>query len=142
MNKQECLQLLKRFEGSSFIEHCGIKLEDADCGWVKSSMPVTGKITNPFGYIHGGAIATLMDTTGGIVCWTVGCTVCTLDLDTNFMKNVKVGRTVFAEARILRKTEHVIFVEVQVYSDENEMLSKGKVTMYITGTYDKIPPKW
>ena len=48
MNKQECLQLLKRFEGSTFIKYCGIKLEDADCGWVKSSMLVHKEITNPF----------------------------------------------------------------------------------------------
>ena len=142
MNKQECLQLLKRFEGSTFLKYCGIKLEDADCGWVKLSMPVRKEITNPFGYIHGGAIATLIDTTGGIVCWTVGCMVCTLDLGTNFMKNVKVGHTVFAEARVLRKTKHVVFVEAQVYSDEGDLLSKGKATMYITGTYDKIPTQW
>jgi acyl-CoA thioesterase len=142
MNKQECLQLLKKFEGTSFIKYCGIKLLDADCGWVKSCMEVKDVITNPFGFIHGGAIATLIDTTGGIVCWTVGCTVCTLDLQTNFMKNVKVGHTIFAEASILRKTKHVIFVEIKVYSDEYEILSKGQVTMYITGTYDKIPPKW
>ena len=142
MNKQECLQLLKRFEGSSFIKYCGIKLEDADCGWVKSSMRVHKEITNPFGYIHGGAIATLIDTTGGIVCWTVGCTVVTLDLETNFMKNVKEGHTIFAEAQVLRKTNHVVFVDVKVYSDEGDILSKGKVTMYITGTYDKIPPQW
>ena len=58
------------------------------------------------------------------------------------MKNVKEGHTIFAEAQILRKTNHVVFVDVKVYSDEGDILSKGKVTMYITGTYDKIPPQW
>ena len=53
MNKEECLQLLKKFEGSTFINYCGVKLEDADCGWVKASMPVKKEITNPFGFIHG-----------------------------------------------------------------------------------------
>ena len=48
MNKEECLQLLKKFEGSTFINYCGVKLEDADCGWVKASMPVKKEITNPF----------------------------------------------------------------------------------------------
>ena len=142
MDKKECLQLLKKFEGTSFIKYCGIKLEDADCGWVKASMLVKEEITNPFGFIHGGAISTLIDTTGGIVCWTVGCTVCTLDLDTSYMKNVTVGHTIYAEAKIIRKTKHVIFVEVKVCSDGGEILARGNASMYITGTYDKIPPQW
>ncbi len=142
MNKEECLQLLKKFEGSTFINYCGVKLEDADCGWVKASMPVKKEITNPFGFIHGGALDTLIDSAGGIVCWTVGCKVCTLSLSTSFMSNVKVGHTVFAEAGVVRKTDHVIFTEVNVYSDEGDMLAKGNATMYIVGMYDKIPPQW
>ena len=142
MEKKECLQLLKKFEGSGFIKYCGIALEDADCGWVRTSMQVKEEVINPFGYVHGGALNTLIDTTGGIVCWTVGCTVCTLDLSTSFIRNVKVGHMVFAEARVIRKTEHVVFVEVKVYSDENEILSKASATFYITGNYSKIPPKW
>ena len=114
MNKEECLQLLKKFEGSTFINYCGVKLEDADCGWVKASMPVKKEITNPFGFIHGGALDTLIDSAGGIVCWTVGCKVCTLSLSTSFMSNVKVGHTVFAEAGVVSKTDHVIFTEVNV----------------------------
>ncbi len=142
MNKTECLQLLKKFEGTRFIKYCGITLEDADCGWVKASMPVREETANPFGFIHGGAISTLIDTAGGIVCWTVGCTVCTLDLDTSYMKNVTKGHTIFAEAQIIRQTRHVIFVEVKVFSDENELLARGNASMYITGTYSKIPPTW
>ena len=142
MNKEECLRLLKKFEGSTFTKYCGLKLEDADCGWVKASMPVTDNITNPFGYIHGGALDMLIDSAGGIVCWTVGCKVCTLNLSTSFMSNVNVGHTVFAEARVVRKTDHVVFTEVQVYSDEGEALAKGSATMYIVGTYEKIPPQW
>ena len=142
MNKEECLRLLKKFEVSTFIKYCGLTLEDADCGWVKASMPVTEAITNPFGYIHGGALETLIDSAGGIVCWTVGCKVCTLSLSTSFMSNVKVGRTVFAEASVVRKTDHVVFTEVKVYSDEGEVLAKGSATMYIVGVYEKIPPRW
>ncbi|MBR2183115.1 MAG: PaaI family thioesterase [Acidaminococcaceae bacterium] len=142
MNKTECLQLLKKFEGSTFIEYCGLKLENADCGWVRASMPVKEEITNPFGFIHGGAIATLIDTTGGIVCWTVGCKVCTLNLSTSFMDNVKVGHTVFAEANVTCKTNHVIFTEVKVFSDTGDILARGNATMYIVGAYDKIPPRW
>lgn len=142
MDKTECLQLLKRFEGSTFIDYCGLKLEDADCGWVKASMPVKEEITNPFGYIHGGALDTLIDTAGGIVCWTMGCKVCTLNLSTSFIGNVKVGHTVFAEARVVRRTEHVVFTETDVYSDEGNILAKGSATMYIVGTYEKIPPQW
>ena len=142
MNKTECLRLLKKFEGSTFINYCGLTLEDADCGWVKARMPVTEAITNPFGYIHGGALQTLIDSAGGIVCLTVGCKVCTLDLSTSFMSNVKVGHTVFAEASVVRKTDHVVFTEVKVYSDEGEMLAKGSATMYIVGVYEKIPPQW
>ena len=142
MDKAECLQLLKKFEGSTFIKYCGLTLESADCGWVKASMPVKEEITNPFGYIHGGALQTLIDSAGGIVCWTVGCKVCTLGLSTSFMSNVKVGHRVFAEARVVRKTDHVVFTEVQVYSDEGDILAKGSATMYIVGTYEKIPPRW
>jgi acyl-coenzyme A thioesterase PaaI-like protein len=58
------------------------------------------------------------------------------------MSNVKVGHMVFAEARVVRKTDHVVFTEVQVYSDEGDILAKGSATMYIVGTYEKIPPQW
>ena len=142
MDKKECLQLLKKFEGSSFINYCGIEMEGAECGWVRTSMKVKKEITNPFGYIHGGALNTLIDTTGGIVCWTVGCTVCTLELSTSFIKNVRSGHIIFSEAKIISKTNHVVFVDIKVYSDEGETLSRARGTYYITGVYDKIPPKW
>ena len=100
------------------------------------------EITNPFGFIHGGALETLIDSAGGIVCWTVGCKVCTLNLSTAFMSNVKVGHTVFAEASVVRKTDHIIFTEVKVYSDEGDILAKGSATMYIVGVYEEIPPQW
>jgi acyl-CoA thioesterase len=105
-------------------------------------MPVKEEITNPFGYIHGGVLNILIDSAGGIVCWTVGCKVCTLNLSTSFMSNVQAGHTVFAEASVVRKTDHVIFTEVKVYSDGGEILAEGSATMYIVGTYEKIPPKW
>jgi len=49
---------------------------------------------------------------------------------------------VFAEARVVRRTEHVVFTETDVYSDEGNILAKGSATMYIVGTYEKIPPQW
>ena len=142
MNKAECLRLLKKFEGSTLIKYCGLRLEDADCGWVKASMPVKEEITNPFGYIHGGVLNILIDSAGGIVCWTVGCKVCTLNLSTSYMGNVQAGHTVFAEASVVRKTDHVIFTEVKVYSDGGDVLAKGSAAMYIVGAYEKIPPRW
>ena len=56
------------------------------------------------------------------------------------MKNVKEGHTIFAEATVLRKTNHVVFVDVKVYSDEGDILSKGKVTMILPALMIRFRP--
>ena len=135
-NKEKILHQLNNWGGENLAKNLGINFTDLTEDSLSATMPVTPKVHQPFGILHGGASCVLAETLGS--CLSV------LHLDTN--KVVPVGTNINSNhlrskkegmvtgtARFIRKgnTMHVSEIEIR---DE-----KGNLINHTTMTNNIIP---
>ncbi|MGV3042629.1 PaaI family thioesterase [Staphylococcus rostri] len=119
---------------TNLVELLEMKVIEQREGYIKMTMPVTDKVKQPFGYLHGGATmalgetacsigsANLVDTTQAI---PVG-----LEMNTNHIKSATDGY-VYAEARILHhgRTTHVW--DIRITDETGALVSVMRGTILI-----------
>lgn len=145
MNPQQCLETLRTiFKDCGFANFCGMQIDETECGRALLHMDMDSDKGNMAGYLHGGAMEALIDNADGAVCLTIGAHVVTLHSDVSYIKGVplKTMPRIFAEARIMKATHHMIFVDVVVRSGKEELLARGNMVMFRNGTDTRIPEKW
>ena len=66
MTNEVFVEFLNNHSKNTLMETLEIKFESAnkEAGWLKGSMPVTSKIHQPFGILHGGASVSLAESLG------------------------------------------------------------------------------
>lgn len=108
------------FEQNNLMKHLNMKFESFDGEIVILSMPVTNEVTQPFGYLHGGATVALCETAASL-----GSNLLTdkdeiplgLEINANHIRSVKSG-TVEVNARIVHKGRHTHIWQMEVMQDE------------------------
>lgn len=143
LDKEEIIKNFKaRCGKSKFVELCGIKLEELECGSVVLSMKITEELTNPYGLSHGGALMTLLDTCIGISCLSVGKNVVTLNMTTNFIKGAPLGETVTATCQLIHKGKTTMVGESQLVDTQGRLLAKASATFFVIGRNEVVPEVW
>jgi len=96
-------------------------------GILKAEFIVRKEMTNPAGTLHGGIISLIADE-------MIGATIATLELPTfyvsvnlytDFLFTAKLGETVTAETKIIRKGKNIINTECMLYNSEEKLISKS-----------------
>lgn len=134
---------------SPFNGLVGIKLTKLGPGTSQMMIDITKKThNNPYGMIHGGAYASLIDATA---YWAVyydipeGAELVSLDLSVDYLSTVKEGR-VFANGRMIKAGRTIYLSEVQVVDENGKLLCYGKSKlMVIQGMHElntTLPPKY
>lgn len=100
----------------------------------------------PFGIIHGGVLATLLDTAtfwAGFLRLPEDCGLVNVDLKLNYLKAVAKGH-LRAEGRCLRAGKQISYTEASVLTESGELIAHGTSTlMALPGKSLKIPaPKF
>lgn len=111
----------------------GFELESAEPGRVVIRMPVQQKHLQVLGVVHGGVIAALADTAGGIAVYVSvprGVPVATIEMKINYLEPVVKG-IVFADARVLRKGRTTAVVECDVRDQHSALVAKALMTFSI-----------
>lgn len=91
------------------------------------------KHLHPFGFIHGGAIASLMDAAG---FWAVfpqverGMGLTTVEIKVNFLSPAQKGRLV-AKGRCIRLGKTLALGETEIRNTEGGLVAHGTATMMI-----------
>ena len=101
-----------------FLELLGIRVLQINDGCSKLSMPFHEKLTQPYGYIHGGALFTIADAAAAYAVRSVvdkNKMFVTVEMKINFIEPVREG-TVICDATVLRKGK-IIPVEIDVKDD-------------------------
>ncbi|MCS4486818.1 PaaI family thioesterase [Staphylococcus americanisciuri] len=119
---------------TNLIELLEMKVVEQHDGYIKMTMPVTDKVKQPFGYLHGGATmalgetacsmgsAHLVDTTKEI---PVG-----LEMNVNHIKSAKDGN-VFAEASIIHQGRTTHIWEIRIIDEQENLISIMRGTLLI-----------
>ena len=83
--------------------------------------------------VHGGLVATLLDTAMGGACWSLledGETFLTADLHVEFLRSSRPG-TLRAEGRVVHRTKRVVFCASELYDAGGEHLASARCTQVL-----------
>ena len=117
---------------SPYVAHLGLRLREIQPDVATLTMPFTESLVTIGTVVHGGAIASLIDTTAMVAAWsgaeaparirgsTVGMTV-------SYLAPAE-GEDVHATARVLRRGQSLIYLDVEVRSASGTLVAKGLVT--------------
>jgi len=125
---------LKLAKNTPYYEYLGIEVVEADEGFAKLRLDFKDNLTHPFGYFHGGAIASLADSAGiNAVLTTLNDEekALTLEMKINYLLPVK-DAVVFAEGKVIHKGKKFAVADVDVKSDDGQLVAKAIVTCAIS----------
>ncbi len=126
-------ELARRLRRSNAARLFGFELEAAEAGRAVVRMRVKAKHRQVYGVAHGGVVAALADTAGGMASYTVlprGTRLATVEMKINFLEPVERG-TLRAEARVLRRGNNFAVADCDVLDSSGRLVAKALMTFSI-----------
>jgi acyl-CoA thioesterase len=120
----------ERFKTNHFPTLVGIEIDSVDNGRAQLSIDVTEKHLQLQNIMHGGAIATLIDTAVAIAIIGAsppGARFTTIEMKINYLSPVREGRVV-ADARLIRDGRTIVVAECDVVDSSGKLAAKALVT--------------
>ena len=101
-----------------FTDEVGIEVEDAEEGRSRIRLEAGDRHLNPVGTVHGGAIATLVDTAMGAAVKTTGDgSTATVEMKVTYLEPARPG-TLVADAQVRKRGRRITIVEAEVTQDD------------------------
>ena len=116
-----------------FSQWLGISVIDIKEGYSKTKMTVRPEMINGFGTVHGGIAFSLADSAFAFACNNRNNISVALDTSINFLKAVKVGDELTAEAIELHNGRSTGLYQVIIQNQNNETVAVFKGTCFRTG---------
>lgn len=127
----EHLRLIReKFESNHFPRSLGIELDSIEHGRARLSLEVGQHHLQLAGVMHGGAIATLIDTAVAFAivgASNPGARFTTIEMKVNYLRPIREGRVV-ADARLIRDGRRIVVSECDLYDSEGRLAAKGLLT--------------
>lgn len=123
-------ELARRLRSSNTARQFGFELEAAEPGRAVLRMKVRPRHRQVHGVVHGGILAALADTAGGLATYMSvprGARVATIEMKINYLEAVERG-TLAAEARVLRLGRNFAVVEADIRDQEARLVARGLMT--------------
>lgn len=125
MDKQTKLDKLNQMSSQTLMETLEIKFSDVGEGFIEATMPVTPKVHQPYGILHGGASIALAETVGSVLSATsidpkelksVG-----MQMMSNHLRPKREG-IITARAEFVKKGRTVHLVKIEIKDEEGQMI--------------------
>jgi len=110
-----------RARGGGLPDFLGVKFLEFTPGRLVATLPVRDELLTPFGTLHGGVMAGLVDHVLGCVLYPLmprGQWAATTEFKLNYLAPVKQGATLRAESTVLSLGRRTAVVAVEVTSGE------------------------
>ena|SRR6266446_6630240 len=126
---------LESIQGAPLSKLIGMTIERAGDGEVQLRLPFDERLLNlggPAAPVHGGAIATLVDTAACAAVWTLPETVrsATVSITVNYT-SAAIQSDLIAVAKVRRKGKSLASVAIEVRDNRNSLIADGLVTYKI-----------
>jgi uncharacterized protein (TIGR00369 family) len=110
-------------------------LDHIEKGKAIISLDVKYDMTNPYGNIHGGMMALVMDEVIGwsVISLDTDNHYTSLNLNVDFLYAIKQGDRLKAIAEVIRAGKKIIHVECRVYDMLDRLLGKATSNLIATG---------
>src|SRR6266436_8206593 len=127
----ERLRLIReKFETNHFPRLLGIELDSIEHGRARLSLEVRQQHLQLAGIMHGGAIATLIDTAVAFAIVGAskpGSRFTTIEMKVNYLRPIREGRVV-ADARLIRDGRRIVVSECDLFDSRGQLAAKGLLT--------------
>jgi len=138
--------LRKAVEAAPYYQLLKISLEEIDFGFARFRMPFRKELSQAYGMVHGGAIASLADTAVAFALMTLihpGQKVLTVEMKINFLGSENGGE-MLGEARIQHQGKSLAVADMDVKDESGKWIAKGMATYRILNSPKKseeAPPQ-
>jgi len=131
MQKEEVLKLANGICKNTLMETLDIRFTDVGEDFLTAQMPVTSKIHQPDGVLHGGASVALAESVGSAAVFILNKDadqmVRGIEISANHLKSVKDGY-VYAKASFIHKGRTTQLLQVKITDDNENLISLCKLT--------------
>ncbi len=147
MNPEYAEAVARSVNKSPYFLLLSMKINDLQWGSSFLEIQLDKKHLQPFGFVHGGAIASLVD---AATFWAVfpqikrGFGLTTVDLKVNFLSPAKDGK-LSAKGRCIRAGKTLALGDAQIRNDKGSLVAHGTATMMVVPDlkmpdYENFPP--
>jgi uncharacterized protein (TIGR00369 family) len=135
-------ELRLRLRSTNTARQFGFDIAEAAFGRVVMTMRIGDQHRQLHGVVHGGVMAALVDTAGGLATYMAlprGTRAATIELKINYLEGVQDG-TVKADARVVRMGRHIAVVDCDVHDHQGRLVAKALMTFFV-GPFRKTPKR-
>ena len=129
--KSKILKICNESSKNTLMDTLEIEYVDVGEDFLIAKMPVTPKVPQPDGVLHGGATAALAESVGSIASHVFldgkNLFVRGIEISANHLKSVKEG-FVYAKAKIVHKGRTTQLWEIKVTDDAGNLISVCKLS--------------
>ncbi len=130
MNEKDLQTAFEVVRKTPYLQHLGIELVEFTEDFVVMKMPMKEELRQPYGLLHGGATASLIDTaTAFAVVAVTGREekATTVDLTVHYLRPV-INETTICTAKIVRAGRRLITVSAEVHNENGKMIATALST--------------
>ena len=129
--KEKILQVCNEVRQNTLMQTLDIEYIDLGENWLVARMPVTSKVYQPDGILHGGATVALAESVASTASFIFidaqKFFVRGIEISANHLRSISEG-FVFARASLIHKGRTTQLWEIRVTDDEGQIISLCKLT--------------
>ena len=129
--KEKILKVCNDVCKGTLMETLDIQFVDVGENYLIAKMPVTSKVFQPDGVLHGGATVALAESVGGAASYVFmdakEYSVRGIEISANHVRSIKEGE-VFAKATIVHKGRTTQLWNIQITDSNEALISQCKLT--------------
>lgn len=130
MNYEEFLE--RHRASKHFAQDIGVDLISISDGHAVAELPVTARLFNPIGTIHGGVMYTLADTVCGCAAVSRGQISTTIEGKLNHIRaTTEKDKKLIAKADVLHFGRQTIVTSVEIQNDSGRSVAAGLFTYFV-----------
>ena len=131
MTKEEILELSKKVSKNTLMETLDIEFTEVGDDYLVAKMPVTPKVHQPDGVLHGGASVALAESVGSFASYVFLNTeeffVRGIEISANHIKSISEG-FVYAKASYIHKGRTTQLWSIRISDENDNLISLVKLT--------------
>lgn len=133
MEKKKILELTNAICKNTLMETLEIEYIDFGEDFLTAKMPVTPRVHQPDGVLHGGATAALAESVGSAAAFILNknpeAKVRGIEITANHLKSVKSG-FIYATAKPIHLGKTIQLWEINIVNEDQEKIAVSKLTTY------------
>lgn len=124
---------------NTYMQEFKMEILEIERGFVKGKLPVTDRVLNPYGSVHGGCLYSLADITAGLAACTYGVYSSTISGNMEYILPAIDTKYIICIAKEIRQGMHVSQYEAFLYDDKEQLVDKAVFSFYMMNRAVVVP---